>query len=85
MGYTSELRVKNAPFRADIVGSFLRPEYLKKARENYNNKVITLEELKSIEDKAIIDLVAKQKEVGLSVITDGEFRRSWWNLDFMWD
>ena len=79
-----ELRVNNAPFRADIVGSFLRPDYLKKARENYKNGVITSEELKSVEDRAIIDLVAKQKEVGLSVITDGEFRRSWWHLDFMW-
>ena len=80
----SQLNIKKAPFRADVVGSYLRPDCLKEARKNYSNGIITGEELKAVEDKAIIDLVAKQKEVGLSVITDGEFRRSWWNLDFMW-
>lgn len=73
-----------APFRADIVGSFLRPEYLKTARANYKEGVITEDQLIAIEDKAIVDLIAKQKEIGLKVITDGEFRRSWWHLDFMW-
>ena len=80
----SELNSKKAPFRADVVGSYLRPDYLKEARENYNNGVITDKELKTVEDRAITDLVNKQKEIGLSVITDGEFRRSWWHLDFMW-
>lgn len=80
----SQLNIKKAPFRADVVGSYLRPDCLKEARKNYSNGIITGEELKAVEDKAIIDLVAKQKEVGLSVITDGEFRRSWWHLDFMW-
>lgn len=75
---------KNAPFRYDIVGSFLRPEYLKKAREDFANKKITSEELTTIENTAIMDLIKKQKEVGLQVITDGEFRRSSWHLDFMW-
>ena len=75
---------KRAPFRFDMVGSFLRPEYLKKAREDFKNGIITQEELKKVEDKAIIDLVNKQKEVGLQVITDGEFRRATWHLDFMW-
>ena len=75
---------KNAPFRYDIVGSFLRPEYLKKAREDFADKKITIEELTSIENTAITDLINKQKEVGLQVITDGEFRRSSWHLDFMW-
>lgn len=80
----SQLKNTYAPFRADIVGSFLRPEYLKTARANYKDGVITTEQLTAIEDQAIKDLVAKQKEIGLKVITDGEFRRSWWHLDFMW-
>ncbi len=74
----------NAPFRFDIVGSFLRPEILKKARERFAKKEITAEELRSVEDDAIVALVAKQKAAGLHVITDGEFRRSSWHLDFMW-
>lgn len=76
--------VKNAPFYFDIVGSFLRPERLKEARAKYENKEITSEELKVIEDECIKDLIEKQKNAGLKVITDGEFRRSWWHLDFMW-
>lgn len=75
---------KNAPFKNDIVGSFLRPDFLKQARSNYTEGKISKEELKEIEDKAIIDLIKKQKNVGLNVITDGEFRRSSWHLDFMW-
>lgn len=78
------LDVKKAPFRADIVGSFLRPEYLKQGRAAYSNGEITKEELTHLEDRAIKELVVKQKEAGLEVITDGEFRRSWWHLDFMW-
>ena len=74
----------NAPFKYDIVGSFLRPDYLKQAREEYANGKITAEELKKVEDEAITDLITKQKVVGLRVITDGEFRRSSWHLDFMW-
>ena len=75
---------KNAPFKYDIVGSFLRPDYLKKARKDYSEGKINKEELKNIEDKAIIELIKKQKSIGLTVITDGEFRRSSWHLDFMW-
>lgn len=52
-----------SPFRADIVGSFLRPDYLKEARENYKNGKITKLKLKSIEDSAIRDLVSKQKVI----------------------
>lgn len=74
----------NAPFRFDIVGSFLRPENLKRAREACGKGIITREELQKVEDEAITALIAKQKELGLSVITDGEFRRSSWHLDFMW-
>lgn len=79
-----EKRNMNAPFRADIVGSFLRPEYLKKARKEFSLGNISLAELKKVEDEAIYELVKKQKASGLSVITDGEFRRSSWHLDFMW-
>ncbi|QHQ61532.1 5-methyltetrahydropteroyltriglutamate--homocysteine S-methyltransferase [Anaerocolumna sedimenticola] len=75
---------KNAPFKYDIVGSFLRPDYLKQARREFTDGKISREELKSVEDKAIIDLIQKQKNAGLPVITDGEFRRSSWHLDFMW-
>lgn len=74
----------NAPFKYDIVGSFLRPDCLKKARNEYANGKITSEELKRVEDKAITELIEKQKIAGLKVITDGEFRRSSWHLDFMW-
>ncbi|WAJ22439.1 5-methyltetrahydropteroyltriglutamate--homocysteine S-methyltransferase [Lacrimispora xylanolytica] len=78
-------QIKNrAPFKFDIIGSFLRPEYLKEAREGFKNGTVTAEELRATEDKAIKELIEKQKEVGLPVITDGEFRRSWWHLDFMW-
>ncbi len=73
-----------APFRYDYVGSFLRPEELKKARADYAAGSITAEKLKAVEDKCITELVAKQKEAGYHVITDGEFRRATWHLDFMW-
>lgn len=75
---------KYTPFRYDIVGSFLRPEALKKARLEFEAGNITREELTQAEDAAIRDLVAKQKKAGLRVITDGEFRRAAWHLDFMW-
>lgn len=70
--------------RADFVGSFLRPASVKKARLDFAAGTITKEELKAIEDEAIRALVAKQKELGFKVITDGEFRRQAWHLDFMW-
>ena len=75
---------QHAPFRYDYVGSFLRPEKLKEARKALEEGKITAEELKAVEDEAIRDLVKKQKEAGYHVITDGEFRRSTWHLDFMW-
>ncbi|GGA72339.1 hypothetical protein GCM10007176_15640 [Salinicoccus roseus] len=75
---------KETPFRFDNVGSFLRPKTLKVARKAYQEDRLTQEELTLIEDEAIRDLVQKQKEIGLKAITDGEFRRSWWHLDFMW-
>jgi len=73
-----------APFRHDIVGSFLRPVAIKEARAKFAAGEITSEELRKIEDVEITKLVQKQKEVGLKGVTDGEFRRSWWHLDFFW-
>lgn len=75
--------VTKAPFRADHVGSFLRPQVLKDARAQYQQGQITKEELRLVEDIEIAKLVEKQKEVGLSAVTDGEFRRRWWHLDFI--
>lgn len=72
------------PFRADYVGSFLRPEKLKNARHNFNTGKISQDALTEIENETIADLVKKQKSLGFHVITDGEFRRSTWHLDFMW-
>ena len=74
----------HAPFRYDYVGSFLRPDVLKQARADFAAGAIFAEQLKTVEDEAIRDLVAKQKAAGYHVITDGEFRRSYWHLDFMW-
>ena len=72
------------PFRYDFVGSFLRPQRLKDARKAFENGAISQEELTAVEDDCIKELVAKTKELGYHVITDGEFRRSTWHLDFMW-
>ncbi|GIN71802.1 hypothetical protein J14TS2_22770 [Bacillus sp. J14TS2] len=71
------------PFRADIVGSFLRPQVLKDARKQFQEGEITKEDLRSIEDSEIAKLVEKQKEAGLQVVTDGEFRRKYWHADFI--
>lgn len=73
-----------SPFRFDIVGSFLRPEELKTARASFEAGKLTQEALTKIEDAAIINLIHKQEAVGLKAVTDGEFRRSWWHLDFFW-
>ena len=70
--------------RYDYVGSFLRPERLKKARRDFENNTINAEELKKVEDECITELITKIKELGYHTITDGEFRRSTWHLDFMW-
>lgn len=81
-----KIRMKNltTPFRYDYVGSFLRPEKLKKARVDFEAGKITREQLKEVEDACILELVAKIKELGYHVITDREFRRATWHLDFMW-
>jgi 5-methyltetrahydropteroyltriglutamate--homocysteine methyltransferase len=71
------------PFRADHVGSLLRPPELKAARENFKNKKITREQLREIEDRAIRHAVAMQEAAGLQSITDGEYRRAFWHVDFL--
>lgn len=73
-----------SPFHYDIVGSFLRPEKLKTARKQFEDGEILKEELDAIEDESIINLIKKQEDAGLKAVTDGEFRRSWWHLDFFW-
>lgn len=72
------------PFKYDFVGSFLRPQEVKDAKENYKNGKIDKNEYDKIINNAITNLVAKQKELGYHAITDGEFRRTFWHLDFMW-
>lgn len=74
----------HAPYRYDVVGSFLRPDYLRSARAQFERGELSGEELKAVEDKAILDLIDKEKKAGLHIITDGEFRRLTWHLDFMW-
>jgi 5-methyltetrahydropteroyltriglutamate--homocysteine methyltransferase len=71
------------PFRADHVGSFLRPAALKEARARREKGAISQAELKAVEDREIEKIVAKQEEIGLKLATDGEFRRSWWHFDFL--
>jgi 5-methyltetrahydropteroyltriglutamate--homocysteine methyltransferase len=71
------------PFRADHVGSLLRSAPLKEARAERAAGKICAEALKAIEDREIAALIRKQEDVGLQSITDGEFRRSWWHLDFL--
>ncbi len=67
----------------DIVGSFLRPTQIKTARAQYANGEISLGELRSVEDAAIAELVSKEVSHGLTYVTDGEFRRRWWHLDWL--
>lgn len=73
----------NPPFRADVVGSFLRPQAIHEARRAFAEGKLTREELTAIEDREIADLIVKEKENGLRAVTDGEFRRAFWHLDFL--
>jgi 5-methyltetrahydropteroyltriglutamate--homocysteine methyltransferase len=73
------------PFRADHVGSLLRPERLLKAREDFAADRISADELKAIEDDSIRDVVRMQEDVGLQSATDGEFRRASWHMDFIYE
>ena len=72
------------PFRADHVGSLLRPPELLRAREQHADGQIDDGELRAIEDAAIRDVVALQRDVGLRSVTDGEFRRASWHMDFIY-
>ena len=72
------------PFRYDFVGIFLRPQALKDAKAAYQAGEISKEALDRVAEEEVAKVVAKQKELGYHVITDGEFRRAFWHLDFMW-
>ncbi len=72
------------PYRYDFVGSFLRPQALKEAKAKYLDGEISKEDFDKVVNEEITKVVAKQKELGFHIITDGEFRRTFWHLDFMW-
>ncbi|MGZ8424159.1 MAG: 5-methyltetrahydropteroyltriglutamate--homocysteine S-methyltransferase [Candidatus Binatia bacterium] len=74
---------KPAPFRADHVGSLLRPADLLQARERRERNQITDAELRAVEDRCIRDVVKMQEDLGLQAVTDGEYRRKLWNVDFV--
>src|SRR5450759_5483351 len=71
------------PFRADHVGSLLRPAPLKQARAQRERGEILAEQLKAIEDREIAAVIKRQEEIGLKAVTDGEFHRAFWNYDFL--
>jgi methionine synthase II (cobalamin-independent) len=71
------------PFRADQVGSFLRSEPLKEARAKREKGEISAADLKKVEDTEIEKLIRKQEEIGMQLVTDGEYRRAWWHFDFL--
>ena len=79
----SPMTVPHIPARYDHVGSFLRPAYLLEAREQKAKGHITPEQLRVVEDKAITEIVQFQEDVGLKSITDGEFRRTYFHIDFL--
>lgn len=72
-----------APFRYDIVGSFLRPQAIHDARASWKAGDITFEQLHKVEDVEVAKIIEAQKQVGLHAVTDGEFRRRWWHLDWL--
>src|SRR6266853_709987 len=71
------------PFRADHVGSLLRPAELAEARAKAKRGELSAEQLRAVQDKHIREAVAKQESVGIQAVTDGEFRRDWWHIDFL--
>ena len=77
------MNATRAPFRADHVGSLLRPPELKRAREQVKQGTLSKERLREVEDRAIRDAVALQEGAGLQAVTDGEFRRAFWHVDFL--
>ncbi|QNS14319.1 5-methyltetrahydropteroyltriglutamate--homocysteine S-methyltransferase [Mannheimia bovis] len=72
-----------APYRNDIVGSFLRTDALKQAREDFNQQKISREELREVTRQEVKKLVELQKQHGVKAVSDGEFSRTWWHLDFL--
>src|SRR5579863_9965818 len=70
------------PFRADHVGSLLRPAALKQARAKRERNEISVDAMRAVEDREIEKAIKKQEEIGLKLATDGEFCRSWWHFDF---
>src|SRR3954449_13225591 len=72
------------PFRADHVGSILRSAPIKEARAKREKGTITAAQLRAVEDHEIQAIIKKQEDIGLKLATDGEYRRSWWHLDFFW-
>ena len=77
------MRAMKPPYRADQVGSLLRPAELAGARRQWKQGALGAAQLKQIEDRAIREAVGKQEATGLAAVTDGEFRRDWWHLDFL--
>ncbi|SFE87986.1 5-methyltetrahydropteroyltriglutamate--homocysteine S-methyltransferase [Alteribacillus iranensis] len=75
--------IQQPPFRADHVGSLLRPERIKKARSDFEKGLIERADLRTIEDEEITRIVEEQKKAGLQAVTDGELRRGWWHFDFL--
>jgi 5-methyltetrahydropteroyltriglutamate--homocysteine methyltransferase len=73
----------NPPFRADQVGSLLRPKEVKEARQGWKNNELSAAELRKVEDKAIAETVKKVESIGMQSVTDGEFRRDYFHLDFL--
>ncbi len=84
MSENTNTTLTRPPFRADIVGSFLRPENLKNAHKKFRAGEISQEKLLEIQHQEIKKIVDKQIKLGLNDVTDGEFSRSWWHLDFLW-
>jgi 5-methyltetrahydropteroyltriglutamate--homocysteine methyltransferase len=73
----------NPPFRADHVGSLLRPQELHEARAKAKQGEINQEALKAVQDRCIKEVIALQESIGIPAVTDGEFRRDWWHIDFL--
>jgi|SRR5262245_24575384 len=76
-------RRQRPPFRADHVGSLLRTKSLKAARAKRERNEISADELRAIEDREIAATISRQEDIGLRAVTDGEFRRAFWNYDFL--
>src|SRR5699024_2596203 len=83
MNMTVNQTKTKSPFRGDQVGSLLRPDRLHTARKDYKEGTITSDALRQVENEEIKRIVDEQIKAGLTAVTDGEFRRTWFHLDFM--